>query len=170
MLSPKTDKEPTWPLPIGCTRKGRQSETRISLSTLNYRTHKFALLVVSGGQADGPHLGEGGRHRLLHRDDGHVLVLKMGRLYNTELENPQQVLSVHIFSSVSTFAFRKSVQKTCLDFLVSNANLQSKARHTVLICVLKKMEICTHLGKYRQTKIVGGFRLSIPRVPNQIGI
>ena len=59
---------------------------------------------------------------------------------------------------------RKSVQKTFLDFLVSNANLYSKSRHTVKICVYEERKIWTHLGKSRRTKIVWGFRLRLRRV------
>ena len=50
-------------------------------------------------------------------------------------------------------------QIVCLDFLVSNANLYSKSRHTVQICVLKKSKFWTRLRKYRRTEIVEGFRL-----------
>ena len=42
---------------------------------------------------------------------------------------------------MSTFSFRpkrKFVQKTYLDFLVSNVNLYCKSRHTVQICVWRK--------------------------------
>ena len=54
----------------------------------------------------------------------------------------------------------KSAQKTCLDFLGSNANLNSKSRHTVQICVLEERKIWTHLRKSRRTEIIGCFHLS----------
>ena len=75
---------------------------------------------------------------------------------------PPTILSVEIFSSVSTFSFppkRKYVQKKSLVFFVSNANLYSKSRQIVQICVLVERKIWIHFRKSRRTEIVGGFRL-----------
>ena len=59
---------------------------------------------------------------------------------------------------VRIFSFFKSVQKTCLDFLISNANPYSNSRHTVQIFVLEERNILTHLKKFRGTDFVRGFR------------
>ena len=89
----------------------------------------------------------GGRvSRSLSTHSGFFLILEV-HVSNVELETLKSC------SSLSTFSFLpkwKSVQKTCLDFLVSNVNLYSKSRHTIGICVLEERKIWTQLRKSRR--------------------
>ena len=80
-----------------------------------------------------------------------------------ELETPNNFCPSRFFQVCSDFFFlenanlcRKHVYAR-FSCQCSNANLYSKSRHTVQICLLEERKIWTHLRRSRRIEIVGGF-------------